>query len=228
MRRVVMVLLGLWMAFVPIDGFRATGLNTVIRGRSTTPRASRCFAQNNVETSPPPSSSTSHNIDYLSPSSLTTKPESVATLAFVNFRKDVAEILKEIRQSTLGKWKALPPSQKGLPECLELTLSNEAVDERERQRELRGGKVQAHPVAKALYDIGCKVLDVFFNERPLERFWFLETIARIPYFVYISVLHLYESLGWWRETSLRRVHSAEEWNELHHLLIMESLGANKV
>ena len=40
------------------------------------------------------------------------------------------------------------------------------------------------------------------------------------------MLHLYESFGWWRGPELRKVHNAEEWNELHHLLIMESLGGN--
>lgn len=61
--------------------------------------------------------------------------------------------------------------------------------------------------------------------RPIQRFWVLETVARIPYFAYISILHLYESLGFWRAgADLRRVHFAEEWNELHHLQIMESLG----
>lgn len=54
--------------------------------------------------------------------------------------------------------------------------------------------------------------------RPIQRFWVLETVARIPYFAYISILHLYESLGFWRAgAELRRVHFAEEWNELHHL-----------
>ena len=49
----------------------------------------------------------------------------------------------------------------------------------------------------------------------------------MPYFSYISMLHLYESLGWWRAgAELRRVHFAEEWNELHHLQIMESLGGD--
>jgi len=49
----------------------------------------------------------------------------------------------------------------------------------------------------------------------------------MPYFAYISMLHLYESLGWWRAgAALRKVHFAEEWNELHHLQIMESLGGD--
>jgi ubiquinol oxidase len=38
---------------------------------------------------------------------------------------------------------------------------------------------------------------------------------------------LYESLGWWRAgAELRKVHFAEEWNELHHLQIMEALGGD--
>jgi hypothetical protein len=46
-----------------------------------------------------------------------------------------------------------------------------------------------------------------------QRFWFLETVARMPYFSYISMLHLYESLGWWRAgAELRRV------RHLWHLL----------
>ena len=40
------------------------------------------------------------------------------------------------------------------------------------------------------------------------RFWVLETVARIPYFAFISMLHLYETLGWWRAAApLRKVHS---------------------
>jgi hypothetical protein len=56
----------------------------------------------------------------------------------------------------------------------------------------------------------------------------LETVARIPYFSAISLLHLYESLGFWRAgAELRKVHFAEEWNELHHLQIMEALGMRR-
>ncbi|MCF2971341.1 plastoquinol terminal oxidase [Synechococcus sp. Nb3U1] len=42
------------------------------------------------------------------------------------------------------------------------------------------------------------------------------------------MLHLYETLGFWRKADLLKVHFAETWNELHHLLIMESLGGNDV
>jgi hypothetical protein len=36
--------------------------------------------------------------------------------------------------------------------------------------------------------------------RSYARFYALENIARMPYFSYLSVLHLYESLGWWRKS----------------------------
>ena len=45
-----------------------------------------------------------------------------------------------------------------------------------------------------------------YDKRAMRRFWVLETVARIPYFAFISMLHLYESLGWWRAgAALRKV-----------------------
>jgi ubiquinol oxidase len=49
----------------------------------------------------------------------------------------------------------------------------------------------------------------------------------VPYFSYTSVLHLYETLGWFRQKEYIQIHFAESWNELHHLLIMETLGGNE-
>jgi ubiquinol oxidase len=71
------------------------------------------------------------------------------------------------------------------------------------------------------------IVDVVYGDRSYARFYVLETIARVPYFSYLSVLHLYETLGFWRKADLLKVHFAETWNELHHLLIMESLGGNR-
>ncbi|MGB7443655.1 MAG: alternative oxidase [Coleofasciculaceae cyanobacterium] len=71
------------------------------------------------------------------------------------------------------------------------------------------------------------VLDKLYRGRPYPRFYVLETVARVPYFAYTSVLHFYETLGWWRKSNWIKVHFAESWNELHHLLIMESLGGNQ-
>mmetsp|Transcript_35270 Transcript_35270/g.51825 ORF Transcript_35270/g.51825 Transcript_35270/m.51825 type:complete len:308 (+) Transcript_35270:132-1055(+) len=73
------------------------------------------------------------------------------------------------------------------------------------------------------------VFDTAFSgeDREYARFYALETIARMPYFSYLSVLHLYETLGWWRKANYLKIHFAESWNELHHLLIMEELGGSK-
>ena len=56
----------------------------------------------------------------------------------------------------------------------------------------------------------------------------LETLARVPYFAYVSVLHLRETFGHRDDDHVARirVHFAEADNELHHLLMMEALGGN--
>ncbi|ONK70272.1 uncharacterized protein A4U43_C05F32020 [Asparagus officinalis] len=79
-----------------------------------------------------------------------------------------------------------------------------------------------------LIDSVIKILDAFYRDRHYARFFVLETIARVPYFSFISVLHMYESFGWWRRADYLKVHFAESWNELHHLLIMEELGGNSL
>ena len=74
------------------------------------------------------------------------------------------------------------------------------------------------------------IFDFLFDgaiDRDFARFYALETIARMPYLSYLSVLHLFETLGQWRRADLLKVHFAEEWNELHHLLIMEELGGSE-
>ncbi len=72
------------------------------------------------------------------------------------------------------------------------------------------------------------LLNTFYRgqDRVFARFFVLETVARVPYFAFTSVLHLYETMGWWRKSDWLKVHFAESWNELHHLLIAESLGGN--
>jgi ubiquinol oxidase len=71
------------------------------------------------------------------------------------------------------------------------------------------------------------IINRLYKNRHYPRFYVLETVARVPYFSYVSVLHLYESLGIWRKADWLKVHFAQAWNEHHHLLIMESLGGNK-
>ena len=110
-----------------------------------------------------------------------------------------------------------------------LQLDDHKVAQAEREREAENGKVEAPLIVRWTYNSLCWMLDVLYAGRPVQRFWVLETVARIPYFSYISMLHLYESLGWWRAgAEVRKVHFAEEWNELHHLQIMESLGGDQL
>lgn len=44
---------------------------------------------------------------------------------------------------------------------------------------------------------------------------------------FLSVLHAYETIGWWRRADYLKVHFAQTMNEFHHLLIMESLGGDE-
>lgn len=134
-----------------------------------------------------------------------TKPDASWNLAINNVRRQGSSIMEQALETVgLKERDKLKP-----PACLGLKLSNEAVSEAERRRIASGGGVDAHPVSQALYDVGCLFLDRLFDERPIERFWFLEVIARIPYFAYVSMLHLYEPFGWFRAVELRKVHSAE-------------------
>jgi len=107
----------------------------------------------------------------------------------------------------------------------QLTLNSTAIWEREKAR----GEIVAPWVIKLPYYVLCYFLDVVFEGKYVfSRFFLLETVARMPYFSYITMLHLYETLGFWRRSSeVKRVHFAEEWNEFHHLLVMESLGGDQ-
>jgi len=69
-------------------------------------------------------------------------------------------------------------------------------------------------------------IDIIYKDRDVQRFYVLETVARVPYFAYLSCLHLYETFGDRGSTRRLRTHYAEADNELHHLLIMEELGGN--
>lgn len=80
---------------------------------------------------------------------------------------------------------------------------------------------------RSLVNLLVFVTDTLYQSRPYPRFFLLETVARVPYFAYMSVLHLYETVGFWRKADWLKIHFAETWNELHHLLIMESLGGNQ-
>lgn len=79
-----------------------------------------------------------------------------------------------------------------------------------------------------VYDVICFLYPVRGNARDFARFYVLETVARVPYFAYLSVMHFRETFGERYDSMSERMrtHYAEADNELHHLLIMESLGGN--
>ncbi|KAK4532178.1 hypothetical protein CCYA_CCYA11G3035 [Cyanidiococcus yangmingshanensis] len=109
----------------------------------------------------------------------------------------------------------------------ELEISDTAVSERENIRERNTGYLARAPwLSRQTYQLSCRIIEAVFRNRPIARFWFLEMVARVPYFSYLSVLHLYESLDLVHVTELRRDHFLEEWNEMHHLLIMQALGGD--
>jgi len=78
----------------------------------------------------------------------------------------------------------------------------------------------------SVYNIICFLYPVRGKDRDFARFFVLETVARVPYFAYLSVLHLQETFGERHMDDKMRTHYAEADNELHHLLIMEELGGN--
>eukprot|EP00873_Tetraselmis_striata_P028119 jgi/Tetstr1/448383/TSEL_035663.t2 len=152
-----------------------------------------------------------------------TIPDSIWTLATENFKKE----WQALKGSTRVKDKA-PDVVELRQKLKELTLSNEECWKLEHKRDEERGKGYAPFLIKGPFYALCLMTDYLFTGRPIQRFWFLEEVARMPYMAYISMMHLYESLGWFRASMpVRKVHFAEEWNEMHHLMIMESLGGDQ-
>ena len=74
-----------------------------------------------------------------------------------------------------------------------------------------------------------KIIDSLYRGRHFQRFWVLEEIARAPYFAFLSVLHLRESLGLRgpEHLYLMKEHFEQTVNETEHLEFMESRGGNR-
>tara|TARA_B100001029_G_C14886857_1_gene353100 strand:- start:108 stop:614 length:507 start_codon:yes stop_codon:yes gene_type:complete len=81
-----------------------------------------------------------------------------------------------------------------------------------------------------ILDLSVGILDrLYYKSRSIQRFWVLEVIARAPYFAFLSVLHLQESLGLKTPLSnkLMKSHFYQAINETEHLEEMESRGGSK-
>ena len=81
---------------------------------------------------------------------------------------------------------------------------------------------------RVVLDFTVAIIDFLYRNRDYQRFWVLEEIARAPYFAFLSVLHLRESLGLRGEEHLylMKEHFAQSLNETEHLEYMESRGGN--
>ena len=152
-------------------------------------------------------------------------PTNIFSIGGQQFMRNLRAIFNEYSFDE-GEDPKLTPRQVELQAQLStLTLDSEAIWEREHAR----GPITAPWIIKAPYYVLCFLLDVVFEGRnPFQRFFLLETVARMPYFSYMTMLHAYETLGFWRRSAdIKRIHFAEEWNEFHHLLIQESLGGDQ-
>ena len=150
-------------------------------------------------------------------------PPSLMTLALNNFGREVKELAASIVPYRTAASSMEEPDVYASA-LQELKLDNGDIWAREHARPA----VPAPLVIKGPYLALCAVLDTIFDGRPIARFWYLETVARVPYFGYNTMIFLYETLGWWRRSAaLKKVHFQEEWNEYHHLLIMEALGGDQ-
>jgi ubiquinol oxidase len=142
------------------------------------------------------------------------------------------------RQQFMRNWRAILGEYSDEPP---ITFSSRQMDLQKKlkqlklnsteiwERELANGPIEAPFAIKIPYLAICYLLDAVFEGGFVPaRFFLLETVARMPYFSYISMLHLYETLGFWRRsTDAKRIHFAEELNEFAHLTIMESLGGDQ-
>ncbi len=104
-----------------------------------------------------------------------------------------------------------------------LELNDSNIWERARNRE----PIECSRMVLITYYFICHILDMIYRDNPIDRFWFLESVARMPYSSYVTIIHMYETLGWWElDGELKKKHYEEEANETDHLRIMESLGGN--
>jgi len=155
-------------------------------------------------------------------------PPSAMTLATSNFWRELKELT-----AMLVPYKtrmSLEEPNIYAAQLDKLRLDNDKVWAREEA--LTVSAVPAPLVIKLPYLATCDLLDKLYDgndgKRVLAKFWFLETIARVPYFGYNTMIFLYETMGWWRlSSSLKKVHFKEDENEFAHLLIVEALGGDQ-
>ena len=83
-------------------------------------------------------------------------------------------------------------------------------------------------INRLLIQVSVSIVDYLYRGRHFQRFWVLETIARAPYFSFLSVLHFKESLGLRGNDHLflMKEHFHQSANETERLEVMEERGGN--
>ena len=92
------------------------------------------------------------------------------------------EATQEVPQATFSTILASVPSQ-----AKEAALTPNTMDE--------GIYNFNKKLIDTVYDVICFLYPVKGNDRDFARFYVLETVARVPYFAYLSVMHLRETFG---------------------------------
>ena len=119
-----------------------------------------------------------------SPYSAGSKPNAASAPAVTSFRRESRSILENI-----GIRSSLP--QYPLPDILNLSLAYDDVQKKQDESKT----IKSNVFSRILFVVGRFFVDNFFDNRPIERFWFSESLSRIPHFSFISMLQVYESIG---------------------------------
>ena len=157
-------------------------------------------------------------------------------LAMATTGSGFSPALREIKNENKW-WLSSNGYTKGLARMMPVTkmISTSLSDD------IRGGRKtqqnEANTVDGKIFKYNHHLVDTVHNiinfiypetgtKRDFAKFFVLETIDRVPYFAYLSVLHFQETFGVRDITERMRAHYAETDNKSHHLLIMEELGGN--
>lgn len=153
-------------------------------------------------------------------------PMSFIEFCILNVKKEINEKKYGFKSDPYSNAKSKEETYKILRlrrNLKQLKLNDKNIWKREQHR----NPVECPRLLMAIYFTICFMLDIIYKDKPIDRFWFLESVARMPYFSYVAIIHMYETLGWWElGSNLKLKHYEEEANETHHLRIMESLGGN--
>jgi len=130
-------------------------------------------------------------------------PDSFFSLGVKQFNRNLDAMRGEYKEE---KPKKLTPKQVSARNMLKkLTLNTTAIWEREKKH--ANHMKPPSLLVQIPYNILCHSLDLIFEGGYIPaRFFYLETVARMPYFSYVTCLHFYETLGFWRSpANIKRV-----------------------